>query len=93
MVFSRQVNQSTESKKMAKLTITKCFGKVVKMKYNRKFPDFVRIKRFLIDNEIQKCAIKSVLEQLKDGWDMISIKKKTTRAKNGDAIEFIEYFS
>ena len=90
MVSSRYVNQSIESKKMAKLTITKCFGRVVKIKYNRQVPNFLKIKKFLIDNELQKVTVKSVLEQLKNKWDMISIKKKATRAKNGDLIEFVD---
>jgi len=75
---------------MAKLTITKYFGEVVKMRYNRQIPNFLKIKKFLIDNKLQKGTIKSVLEQLKNKWDMISIKKKTTRAKNGDSIEFVD---
>ena len=75
---------------MAKLTITKCFGRVVKIKYNRQVPNFLKIKKFLIDNELQKVTVKSVLEQLKNKWDMISIKKKATRAKNGDLIEFVD---
>ena len=75
---------------MAKLTITKYFGEVVKMKYNRQIPNFLKIKKFLIDNELQKGTVKSVLEQLKNKWDMISIKKKTARAKNGDSIEFVD---
>jgi len=75
---------------MAKLTITKYFGEVVKMRYNRQFPNSLKIKQFLIDNELQKGTVRSVLEQLKQKWDLISIKKKTARAKNGDSIKFVD---
>jgi len=84
-------NQSVESKKMAKLTISKYFGEVVKMRYNRTFPQLFKINKFLIANKLQKRTIKSVLEQIGKKWDLIAIKKKTARAKNGDLIEFTDF--
>ena len=75
---------------MAKLTIIKYFGEKAIMKYNSQFPRFLKIKQFLIENQVCNRTMRAVLKQLGMKWDSIVVKRKTARAKNGDAIIFTD---